>query len=464
MARKLDIGALMGAASDLDTGSMRVQKIPLDLIDVNPANTYTQFDIDDLAESIAVVGLQQPLVVQPNEKRYLLLAGHRRRAALEKLGRLTAPCVVLAGDLDPALQTLILHWTNTMARGGAGLTGEGMYAAAKEIEQALTDLKTRGVVELPGKLREYVADVLQVSESQLARAKAIENNLSKAFKGDYKRGYISDSVAYELSQCEAELQRKLHDAYKDKLYQLDAKGVKAHKKADASTFAPLICPANHISMRACAGTDKRAAAVKRGVCPGCCHDCNKSTECPWVCGECSKQHRAEKSAEEQRAVRDQHNAAFAASVEGKVYAHARAVLEQFGYAKGKLPGDMPSWALDSLWSNNQAHCSMPCMSDLAKAADLIGISLQELLFDNPEGGPLRRLEEEMRQAPAEPVAIWHPYPAEKPQNGARVMVWKPDGEVQLVGYIGDSWRHAKDADCSLNLTVKYWSTNLPPDC
>ena len=143
--------------------------------------------IDELAESIKVIGLQQPLVVRrKTEGGYLLLAGHRRRNALALLDRKTAPCIVLDADLDPSLQVLILHWTNTMARGGGGLTAEYTGQAAKEIEAALKDLQARGVVELPGKLRSYVAEVLKTSESQIARAKAINNGLTKAWQGDFK--------------------------------------------------------------------------------------------------------------------------------------------------------------------------------------------------------------------------------------------------------------------------------------
>lgn len=135
---------------------------------------YDQHGIDELAESIEVIGLQQPLVVVPEKDRYCLLAGHRRRNALVLLGRETAPCRILDADLDPSLRVLILHWTNTMARGGAGLKGDAIAGAAKEIEAALTDLKQRGVVELPGKLRAYVAEVMKVSEATLARAQTVD--------------------------------------------------------------------------------------------------------------------------------------------------------------------------------------------------------------------------------------------------------------------------------------------------
>lgn len=72
---------------------MQEREIPLDEIEENEANAYAQTDIDELAESIKVVGLQQPLVVWPKpEGGYLLIAGHRRRNALALLGRKTASC------------------------------------------------------------------------------------------------------------------------------------------------------------------------------------------------------------------------------------------------------------------------------------------------------------------------------------------------------------------------------------
>src|SRR5699024_9294446 len=117
MARKLDIGAMLGdTVSKLNTGAMQVREIARSQLEENPDNSYAQTGIDELAESIEVIGLQQPLVVVPVEDdRFRILAGHRRRNALEKLERKTAPCVVLDADLDPSLRALILHWTNTMA-------------------------------------------------------------------------------------------------------------------------------------------------------------------------------------------------------------------------------------------------------------------------------------------------------------------------------------------------------------
>ena len=333
--------------------AMQVREIPLDQLEENPDNSYAQTGIDELAESIEVIGLQQPLVVVPvKDGRFRILAGHRRRNALEKLERKTAPCVVLDADLDPSLRVLILHWTNTMARGGAGLTAENTFAAAKEIKEALVDLKQRGVIELPGKLRAYVADVLKVSEAAIARADAINAHLSKAWKSDYKKANINDSVAYELSQCDDKLQRDLHDLYKGNVWLLDAKDVKAHKKAAAAGFAPLKCPKEPYCIEPCVGTDKRAAAVKRGECPGCCHDCDKSDGCEWVCGRVSKANRLHADAEAMETKRKQENEAFESSPLGKLRRHLQETLAAYSVHSARDFSDVVY--CDWIWTDNPA--------------------------------------------------------------------------------------------------------------
>lgn len=462
MAKKFDLAALMGAEEfNLDT--MQVREIALGEIDENPDNTYAQQDIDELAESIEVVGLQQPLVVQAQENgRYLLLAGHRRRNALALLGRTSAPCIVSPMGLDPAKRTLILHWTNTMARGGAGLTGGNLTAAAKEIETALLDLKQRGAVELPGKLREYVAGLLQVSESALARAKVIDGHLDEVWQEDYNRNRINESVAYALSQCDAELQRELHGAYQEKPWHLDAKKVKAHQKAFAAKKAPLTCPAAEYRIEPCVGTDKRAAAVARGECPGCCHTCEKAQDCKWVCGTVSKRNRAHAEAEARAVQESERETAFRASEAGKAYLHVRETLERFGYSRDVTPEIRNRYSLQRLWFAALSGCHLPTLEDLGETADLIGISLQELLFGNPtpEGQALAALDAGLR---GQRIDVWFSYPATRPAEGAEVIVSTKADRLRQVVYRGGAWFEPEIPDCELSLDVKYFTTCLPEE-
>lgn len=468
MARKLDIGAMLGdTVSKLNT--MQVREIALDQLEENPDNSYAQTGIDELAESIEVVGLQQPLVVVPVEGgRFRILAGHRRRNALEKLERKTAPCVVLDADLDPSLRVLILHWTNTMARGGAGLTAENTFAAAKEIKEALVDLKQRGVIELPGKLRAYVADVLKVSEAAIARADAINAHLSKAWKADQKKGRINDAVAYELSQCDDALQRELHDLYKGEPYLLDAKKVKEHKKAAAAGFAPLKCPKEPYCIEPCVGTDKRAAAVKRGECPGCCHDCDKSEGCEWVCGRVSKANRAHADAEEREAKRKQANEDFEASPLGKLRRRLRETLAEYG-VHGEC--DLSHVVYNNwIWTDDPTAYHSIYLSDLLEIAEQFGIDLQELLFGNPEGAPLRQLDEQMQLAVQEPqpAPVWHPYPDEKPEEGQKVLTlchseYVRDNYGAFVYRAGGWYLPEMPDEGRMKADVRWWSAELPPE-
>ena len=86
----------------------RLEKIELHLIDKNPKNLYSMECIEALADNIATVGLMEPLIVRMTpQARYMLISGHRRRAALCRLaddGRLKdgwhhkVPCMVEPDD------------------------------------------------------------------------------------------------------------------------------------------------------------------------------------------------------------------------------------------------------------------------------------------------------------------------------------------------------------------------------
>ena len=448
MAKKFDLAALMGeSVSNLDT--MRVQEIPLTKIEENENNAYAQTDIDELAESIKVIGLQQPLVVRCKpEGGYLLLAGHRRRNALALLDRKAAPCIVLDADLDPSLQVLILHWTNTMARGGAGLTAEYTGQAAKEIEAALKDLQARGVVELPGKLRSYVAEVLKTSEAQIARAKAIDNGLTKAWQGDFKCHRINDSAAYELSQCDEDLQRELHGAYKDRYWNLDSKKIKAHRKAAEFDFAPLTCPEASPCIEPCTGADKRAAWVKKEYCVGCCHECSKADGCKLVCGKVKQRLKNEQEKLTRAEKHEQEIAAFNASPLAKARRNIRFALackdiRDFSDLEGFRARYSSTW----IWGPDPLGTSAPGIDVLFELAEWVGIDPFEMICGRESG------------------SVWREFTEEKPPEGARVLC-KLCGCANRYGeyvYRGGKWffPDIDDEQCEANILVSSWTEAFP---
>lgn len=450
MAKKFNLAELMGeAVSKSDTGEMQVEQIPLTEIEENENNSYAQTGIDELAESIKVIGLQQPLVVRrKTESGYLLLAGHRRRNALALLDRKTAPCIVLDADLDPSLQVLILHWTNTMARGGGGLTAEYTGQAAKEIEAALKDLQARGVVELPGKLRSYVAEVLKTSESQIARAKAIDNGLTDEWKELFREHRINDSAAYELSQCDADLQRELHGAYKDRYWSLDSKKIRAHRKAAEYEFTPLTCPEASPGIEPCTGADKRAAWVKDGHCEGCCHECNKADGCDRVCGKVKQRIEREQSKAEREEKHKQELAKFNASPLAKARRNIRFALACKDIRNvDDLPEARHQWYMRWLWSTDPLAYHAPDLGDLFEVAQVLEIDPFEMI------------------AGQEPSSVWREYTEEKPPEGARVLC-KLCGCANRYGeyvYRGGKWffPDIDDEQCEANILVSAWTEVMP---
>ena len=60
-----DITSVLKGVSDPDTkGGRQIIYLPVDKIDPDPDNFYSLAGIDELADSIALIGLQQPLLVR----------------------------------------------------------------------------------------------------------------------------------------------------------------------------------------------------------------------------------------------------------------------------------------------------------------------------------------------------------------------------------------------------------------
>ncbi|MGA2981264.1 MAG: ParB/RepB/Spo0J family partition protein [Terriglobales bacterium] len=72
--------------------------LPIEQIDHNPHQTRREFDqntLEELANSIAVQGVLQPIVVRPgNDGRFTLILGERRLRASARLGNTTIPAIV----------------------------------------------------------------------------------------------------------------------------------------------------------------------------------------------------------------------------------------------------------------------------------------------------------------------------------------------------------------------------------
>jgi ParB family chromosome partitioning protein len=82
-----------------------VREIPVGSISPNPLQPRSQFDeasLQELARSILEYGVLQPLVVEPAEDGYHLVAGERRLRAAQLAGLATVPAVIRPAGPDRA--------------------------------------------------------------------------------------------------------------------------------------------------------------------------------------------------------------------------------------------------------------------------------------------------------------------------------------------------------------------------
>lgn len=211
-----DLGELLKDVSKLDTKREAIEYIRLDLIDEDPNNFYRLSDIDELAANIALCGLQQPIRVRPvpDSDRYMIVSGHRRRAALAELRKddeerwSEAPCIIEQDEASPALQQLRLIYANANTR---TMTSAEISEQAVQVEKLLYQLKEDGY-EFPGRMRDHVAQAVGASKSKLARLKVIRDNLSFGWKFSWKDGKLPESTAYELAQLSHYHQDLIHAA------------------------------------------------------------------------------------------------------------------------------------------------------------------------------------------------------------------------------------------------------------
>jgi ParB family transcriptional regulator, chromosome partitioning protein len=88
-------------------------EVSVDLIDPNPYQTRRQIHeeaLNELAESIRVSGVVQPVVLRPGQNgRFQLVAGERRWLASKRAGKATVPAVVRQISNEQAMEITIIE-------------------------------------------------------------------------------------------------------------------------------------------------------------------------------------------------------------------------------------------------------------------------------------------------------------------------------------------------------------------
>lgn len=192
--------------------------IPIAELRPNGGNFYDTSNIDDLADSIELNGLLEPLCVFRREQgtgSYVIFSGHRRFKALRLLYEKSGfakwtevPCIVYPDPHDANRETVMLIHANSTGR---ILSNWEKAQQARRLKEALVAMREGGA-ELPGRIRDLVAEEMQMSASKLARLEAIGNNLKfPGFADAWKDGRLSESVAYEISKLPRDKQADVWD-------------------------------------------------------------------------------------------------------------------------------------------------------------------------------------------------------------------------------------------------------------
>ncbi len=111
-ARGLQASASAQAGAPQQPAADTVQNIPVELIDRNPYQTRTQFDetaLNELAESIQVSGVIQPVTVRNHAGRFQLITGERRWLASQRAGKTTIPAIVRQVSNEQAMELTIIE-------------------------------------------------------------------------------------------------------------------------------------------------------------------------------------------------------------------------------------------------------------------------------------------------------------------------------------------------------------------
>jgi len=187
-------------------------EIYLNPYDVKPSeqNFYSQDNIQELADSILAAGQQQPTVLARINGEYRIVSGHRRNLANQMLieqGHEEFKNIrYLYRDMTEATFELSLLVGNAFNR---VLTPYEKVEQSDRLKKALIRARDEDGLEIPGKLRDIVAELLNESPTNIARMDKINSSLTGEAKEQFKKGNMGISAAYETSKLPEEEQREV---------------------------------------------------------------------------------------------------------------------------------------------------------------------------------------------------------------------------------------------------------------
>ena len=200
----------------------RTKDISIKNIYSSDLNFYPQKGIEQKAAEIQAVGLLSNLVVMHkpcDQGEYKLVSGERRWRALSLLDEQgynefeKVTCQIREpGNEHEEMIELIL--ANSSRQKDTFTLAKEEQTLKRELEYMRDhDMKLNGYDLKEGRLRDVIADILNISKTKVAELEAISNRLIPVWKLQLEKDVLSSSVAYRISKLEPADQYSLYQRY-----------------------------------------------------------------------------------------------------------------------------------------------------------------------------------------------------------------------------------------------------------
>lgn len=219
---KFDLKGLLNDRSvpDRQQDQKIVYRNPEDLIP-SEENFYNTEKLERLKQSIKLLGILQPLLIENRDGKDYVIAGHCRRKCCidlinegnEKFSRI--PCVYKtsseleqdAGQEDDIVRQIMIIQANCYRDKS---DWEKMTEFLK-MESLVKELRKK--VSMQGKTRDILREVSKISGSQQERYHSINANLCEQLMSEFKEDRIKISVAHEASKLNKDYQKQACELY-----------------------------------------------------------------------------------------------------------------------------------------------------------------------------------------------------------------------------------------------------------
>nr|WP_294490620.1 DUF3850 domain-containing protein [uncultured Anaerosporobacter sp.] len=252
---RIGIGSKLNNASKMAAiDTSEYTKVRLDPRKLVPSeqNFYSMTDIEELADNMLLVGQLQEIVVGRVNGVDKIIVGHRRTlAAVLNQDRGHAEFNLVDCKMKEMTETMFMLTLLSANAFNRNMTDWELIEQARLFKEYLQKAKEEGI-EIPGKMRDYIASAMGVSTGKMGQIEKINNSLCEEGKEALKKGEMSFDKAYNTARLP---EREQKAVIEDKnLLSKDVKAMVDSKNQDSNKEGlEELGPNNNDDEKACEG-------------------------------------------------------------------------------------------------------------------------------------------------------------------------------------------------------------------